>query len=99
MMLNIAEAPIPKGGDWLSPRAWLGPAFLSTVLAGELVFILAKGGTIRGLTAASPKQVGVALYGPYMLGAELASLLLLAALVGAFHLGRKLATAPERRED
>ena len=35
------------------------------------------------------KQVGIALYGPYILAVELASLILLAALVTAFHLGRR----------
>jgi NADH-quinone oxidoreductase subunit J len=35
-----------------------------------------------------PKQVGVALFGPYLIGVELASLLLLAGMAGAYHLGR-----------
>jgi len=34
------------------------------------------------------KQVGIALFGPYLLGAELASMLLLGGVVGAYHLGR-----------
>ena len=33
--------------------------------------------------------MGIALFGPYVLGVELASILLLAALVGAYHLGRR----------
>ena len=40
-------------------------------------------------TRSAPKEVSVALYGPYLLGVELASMLLLAGLVGAYHLGRK----------
>ncbi len=36
-----------------------------------------------------PKKVGMALFGPYLLGVEIASMLLLAGLVGAYHLGRK----------
>jgi NADH-quinone oxidoreductase subunit J len=45
------------------------------------------------VTAASgvlvqPRQVGALLFGPYLLGVELASMLLLAGLVGAYHLGR-----------
>jgi NADH-quinone oxidoreductase subunit J len=36
----------------------------------------------------SPKAVGIALFGPYVLVVELASLLLLGALVAAYHLGR-----------
>jgi hypothetical protein len=36
-----------------------------------------------------PKQVGLSLFGPYVLGVELASMVLLAGLVGAYHLGRR----------
>jgi len=98
MMLNIAEAPIPKGEDWLSPRSWAGPAFLAAVLVCELAYVLGQVKGVQGHTAASPKQVGIALYGPYMLGVELASLLLLAGLVGAFHLGRREDSPPREGE-
>jgi NADH-quinone oxidoreductase subunit J len=37
--------------------------------------------------------VGLALFGPYLLGVELASMLLLAGLVGAYHLGRRQRSA------
>jgi NADH-quinone oxidoreductase subunit J len=36
-----------------------------------------------------PKTVGIALFGPYALAVELASMLLLAGLVGAYHLGKR----------
>jgi NADH-quinone oxidoreductase subunit J len=36
-----------------------------------------------------PKRVAVSLFGPYVIGVELASLLLLAGIVGAYHLGRR----------
>jgi len=39
--------------------------------------------------------VSVALFGPYLLGVELASLLLLAGMVGAYHLGRRERGASE----
>ena len=41
---------------------------------------------------------GMALFGPYILGAEIAAFLLLAGLVGAFHLGRRRATPAGRAE-
>ena len=41
-----------------------------------------------GLTTVDAKAVGISLFGPYLLVVELASMLLLAALVAAFHLGR-----------
>jgi NADH-quinone oxidoreductase subunit J len=43
-----------------------------------------------------PTQVGLALFGPYLIGVELASMLLLGALVGAYHLGWP-AHPPKRR--
>jgi NADH-quinone oxidoreductase subunit J len=42
-----------------------------------------------GTHAVGPKQVGIALFGPYLLLVEVAALLLLAALVAAFHLGKR----------
>ena len=35
------------------------------------------------------KQVGLELFGPYVLAVEIASMLLLAGLVGAYHVGRR----------
>ncbi|MEJ2750528.1 MAG: NADH-quinone oxidoreductase subunit J, partial [Anaerolineae bacterium] len=54
-----------------------------------LIYLLARGGQAVGETAVSPQQVGLTLFGPYLLGVELASMLLLAGLVGAYHLGRR----------
>ena len=39
--------------------------------------------------AVTPKAVGLSLFGPYVLAVEIASMLLLAGLVGAYHLGRR----------
>jgi NADH-quinone oxidoreductase subunit J len=39
----------------------------------------------------------MALFGPYLLAVELASMLLLAGLLGAYHLGRGVLTFTERR--
>jgi NADH-quinone oxidoreductase subunit J len=36
-----------------------------------------------------PKMVGQSLYGPYVIGVELCGLLLMAGIVGAYHLGRQ----------
>ena len=65
-------------------------AILAAVLLAELIYVLATGGAAEtvGETAVTPKEVGLALFGPYVLGVELASMLLLAGLVGAYHLGR-----------
>jgi len=90
MMLNLGAEAAQQERQWLSPGIWRGPALLAVVLIGELVYMAARGGG-QPIAAGGvdPKQVGMALFGPYLLGVELASLLLLAGLVGAYHLGRR----------
>jgi NADH-quinone oxidoreductase subunit J len=71
------------------PQAWAGPALLIAVLLVELLYLFALGLPVRtGAEAVGPKAVGTVLLGPYLLAVELASMLLLAGLVGAWHLGR-----------
>lgn len=90
MMLNLGKATVDQERRWLAPRTWIGPGVLSLALLFELVWVLAGHGahaTAAGQTVGAV-QVGVALFGPYVLAVELASMLLLAGLVAAFHLGR-----------
>ena len=88
MMLNLGTAQ-EQERQWMKPMTWVGPLLLS---AGQMaVFYLALHG-IEGTILGEPitaKQVGIGLYGPYVLAVELASLLLLAGLVAAYHLGRE----------
>jgi NADH-quinone oxidoreductase subunit J len=90
MMLNVGSEAARQERSWLAPRAWAGPALLSAVLLAEVVWVLtgAAGPETAG-PSLSPAAVGEALFGPYLLGVELASMLLLAGLVGAYHLGRR----------
>lgn len=90
MMLNLGQRTIEQERNWLNPRMWIGPSLLALILMSELIYILAQGqGAYTGHVVPS-KQVGIALFGPYLLAVELASMLLLAGLVGAYHLGRPL---------
>ena len=95
MMLNLGDEAVTAEGRLLSPRAWLGPGVLALALLAEVVVLLLSGDGGLSPAAAQPfgtevtaKQVGIALYGPYLLAVELASMLLLGALVAAYHLGR-----------
>ena len=74
----------------MAPRVWIGPSLLAAILLAQLLWALfsAPEYAPAGLTTVGPKEVGIALFGPYLLAVELASMLLLAALVAAFHLGR-----------
>jgi NADH-quinone oxidoreductase subunit J len=65
----------------------VGPGLLAVILAAELIYTLAISTPVEtGYALVTPKQVGQRLFGVYFIGLELASLLLLAGLVGALHL-------------
>jgi NADH-quinone oxidoreductase subunit J len=90
MLLNLGPQAVEQESQWWSSTAWTGPALLAGILLVELIYVVAGGqGPLTGAGYVGPKQVGIALFGPYLLGVELASLLLLAGLVGAYHLGRR----------
>lgn len=94
MMLNVNE-DIEREKRWLGPRAWVGPSLLAGLLLAALIRVLLSGGfTHAGTLGIESKTIGIALYGPYVLVVELASMLLLAGFVGAYHLGRR-----EREEE
>ena len=88
MMLNAGKKSEDQEKDWLSNTSWKGPSLLCLILLVELLALFSEGieGTVT--TQISAKEVGILLYGPYLLAVELASMLLLAGLVGAYHLGR-----------
>lgn len=88
MMLNLGVRTIRLEKQWLTPGIWIGPSILAAILVAEVAFLLMHGGGVRlAAGIVSPKQVAIALYQPYLLGVELASFLLMAGLVGAYHLG------------
>ena len=89
MMLNLGDKVVEQERKWLRPRVWILPAALSLILLIELWYLLPRAELhAAGHTLVDGKQVGIALFGPYLLVVELASMLLLAALVAAYHLGR-----------
>lgn len=99
MMVNLGRPDQEREKSWLTAGTWIVPALLALVLLCTLLFgashvtadpvPLALGGPI------GPQAVGLRLYGPYLLTVELSSFLLLAGLVSAFHIGRRIG---ERQE-
>ena len=89
MMLNIAEHAMEVERACLEPVNWIGPSLLAFVLLGEMVYCTLTTSNVTRAGTVGPKQVGIALFGNFWIGVELASLLLTAGLVGAYHLGRK----------
>jgi NADH-quinone oxidoreductase subunit J len=91
MMLNLGKQSTEKEGTWLHPKMWIGPAVCALILITELFYILLAGGlgSWSKIHETAPQEIGRNLFGPYLLGVELAALLLLAGLVGAYHLGHR----------
>jgi len=89
MMLNLGESGEQQERQWLRPRFWLIPGVMAGILLAEMVAVLSQApGTTSGVSL-DPKAVGLTLFGPYILAVEIASMLLMAGLVGAYHLGRR----------
>ena len=87
MMLNIGlEREAEK--KWLTPGMWIVPAILAAILLVNLIFAVKN---INPITpdqeAIQPKQVGISLFSTYLLGVEIAAILLMAGVIGAYHLG------------
>jgi NADH-quinone oxidoreductase subunit J len=97
MMLNPESQAIRSRKQLLHPWTWFGPAVPAAILLGELIYVLTAGSSTFPVNAGvGPHALSRTLFGPYVLGVELASILLMAGLVGAYHLARPEAPrAPE----
>ncbi|CAL1517580.1 NADH-quinone oxidoreductase subunit J [Chitinophaga sp. MM2321] len=90
MMLNIGVETAEHEKAWLKPRIWIIPGVLCLVLLGELLYLVMQNRQpATEILVVNPKEVGMALFGPYMIAVELTGILLMAGIVGAYHLGRQ----------
>jgi NADH-quinone oxidoreductase subunit J len=87
MMLNVGiERETEK--KWLRPRMWIVPSVLAAVLLVNLILALKNVPAVPSdKEAILPKQVGISLFSTYLLGVEIAAILLMAGVIGAYHLG------------
>lgn len=90
MMLNLRDETVAQEKTWLTREIFIFPAILSFILLAELIYIIVTTDT-KPVTAAtiSSAEVGMSLYGPYVIGVELSGILLMSGIVGAYHLGRQ----------
>jgi NADH-quinone oxidoreductase subunit J len=97
MLLNLGRAATERERQWLEPNAWWGPALIGAALLFELVSVIGNSpATAAAGAETGAKAVAISLFGPYLLGVELAAMLLLAGMVGAYHLGRREPNEEER---
>jgi NADH-quinone oxidoreductase subunit J len=97
MMLNLGPAALEQERRWLRPKMWLGPSLLIIVLLAELIYMISGVHPSAGTKVVGSELLGITLFGPYLLGVELASMLLLAGLIGAYHLGLRPASKSHQK--
>jgi NADH-quinone oxidoreductase subunit J len=87
MMLNIGLERESEN-KWLRPRMWIVPSILAVILLITLILSLKSVTSVTPDKATIlPKQVGISLFSTYLLGVEIAAILLMAGVIGAYHLG------------
>jgi NADH-quinone oxidoreductase subunit J len=90
MMLNLGRQAVQQESQWMNPKAWIGPIILVLILFFEFFYLILRStSAIIESAMVTPKEVGMALYSKYLLGVELSAMLLLAGIVGAYHLGHR----------
>lgn len=98
MILDLGRDSEQRERRRMGWKTWVVPAALGAVLLAQFAVAL---GSVKELASAryvGPKHVGISLYTDYLVGVELASLLLIAGLVAAFHIGFR-AAGPEAADD
>jgi NADH-quinone oxidoreductase subunit J len=94
MLINLEQ----NVREYQFNKQWIVGIVVSVALGGLLAFVYRAGrdafpsvfySGFRGLEADNTQQIGLALYGQYMLPFEIASLLLLVAIVGAVVMAKK----------
>jgi len=89
MMLNMGQHSRDQERSWLSVKGWIGPFILAGVLLAQLLNVIVEFDYQIVPSEVGVLEVSALLFGPYVLAVELASILLLAGLVTAYHLAKK----------
>lgn len=89
MMLNLGQHTRDQEKGWLTGRMFLAPGVMSALLLGQLLNVLSQVDQDMAVTRVGVMEVSASLFGPYVLAVELASILLLAGLVSAYHLAKR----------
>lgn len=98
MMLNLGMANDAREERWLDAKTWAVPTGLTVIIAVIMFAMVGFDNTsvsantdiaVIGGISVPAKAVGTVLFSKYILLVEIAALLLLAALVAAYHLGKE----------
>lgn len=89
MMLNLGQHTRDQERNWLQGRLFVLPSIMAAILLGQLLSVMSQLDHDMEVTRVGVLEVSALLFGPYVLAVELASILLLAGLVSAYHLAKK----------
>tara|TARA_R110001592_G_scaffold98330_10_gene281000 strand:+ start:6200 stop:6682 length:483 start_codon:yes stop_codon:yes gene_type:complete len=89
MMLNLGQATEDEEKAWMTPKLWIGPGLLTAVLFVQLASVLLTQGVALAPVEVGVLDISLLLFGPWLLAVELASMLLLAGLIAAYHLAKR----------
>jgi NADH-quinone oxidoreductase subunit J len=89
MMLNLGQATEEEERTWMKPKLWIGPGTLTAVLLFQLAGVLLTQDLNMAPVEVGVRDISLLLFGPWLLAVELASMLLLAGLIAAYHLAKR----------
>ena len=89
MMLNLGQHTREQERGWLNVRMFMAPGIMSAILLAQFLNVMSQIDQGMAITRVGVMEVSALLFGPYVLAVELASILLLAGLVSAYHLAKK----------
>jgi len=96
MMLNIGFQEELEN-KWLRGSMWIIPGILAAALLVIFIVALNEMHFDRVITRVTgPKEVGISLFTTYLIGVEISAVLLLAGIVGAYHIGKQKKMALHR---
>ncbi len=97
MLLNLGKKTAKQEKEWLKPKVWIGPAILAVILFAEIFYLITMAQPQPyDVEVVEPKAVALSLFGPYLIGVELAAMLLMAGVVGTAHIGQQKKTVLHR---
>jgi len=95
MMFGLGQdetlnAPQSNSLNLKNIKIWFGPSLIAIFLLAQMIFSIENSALQEKLTSniINAKQVGILLYGPYLLAVEIASFLLLAGLIAGYHFAK-----------
>lgn len=88
MMLNLGDAAKQQEKQWQPGRIWVGPVILAALLLAVFLWtIIRSPAPAYAIHHVGPQAVGRSLLSTYIIGVELASILLMGAVIAAYHIG------------